>query len=210
MAVALIDQPVTEELAELNEDLTLANQAERDAEVEAGEEGVDATSAQGAVPQYADAPAQATARSVTIPLPVPPLSASAISAPSSGTAQPELADKLLRWMLKQSGAMPVEAAGVAVAFPYLLPDVDLEVVLRAGAEAQIPRASLYLGQLYYFNQRVPREAALGEASLLEACAFARRRRQVTIASAACISRAISAGPIHKRRSTTFCTRHDGA
>ena len=67
--------------------------------------------------------------------------------------------------------MAVEAAGVAVAFPYLLPDVNLESVLKAGVTAKVPRASLYLGQLYYFNQRVPREAGLGEASLMQSLQF---------------------------------------
>jgi alginate biosynthesis protein AlgK len=97
--------------------------------------------------------------------------AAATGAPASSTAHPDLADKLLRWMLAESAAMAVEAAGVAVAFPYLLPDVNLESVLKAGANAGIPRASLYLGQLYYFNQRVPREAVLGEASLIQAIQF---------------------------------------
>lgn len=74
-------------------------------------------------------------------------------------------------MLKEQGAMAVEAAGVAVGFPYLLPDVNLAQVLQAGANEGIPRASLYLGQLYYFNQRVPREATRGEASLKQALTF---------------------------------------
>jgi len=173
MVLALIDQPVGEDLADVNDDLELASQAEQNAAVEASEEAVDATAAPGAIPQVADTQAsqQPNAKSPTIALPQAPLSASSISAPTSGTAQPELADKLLRWMLKQPGAMPVEAAGVAVSFPYLLPEVNIESVLQEGAKAKIPRASLYLGQLYYFNQRVPRDAALGEASLLQAVQY---------------------------------------
>jgi tetratricopeptide (TPR) repeat protein len=174
LAVALIDQPAAEELGEVNEDLMLADQAESEAAAEAGEQSVEATDAAGALPQVADAPSREATPRPTLPrarLPAAPLSAAATSAPASSTAHPELADKLLRWMLTQPAAMRVEAAGVAVGYPYLLPDVDLEAVLKRGAAEQIPRASLYLGQLYYFNQRVPREAALGEASLLEAIRF---------------------------------------
>ena len=68
-------------------------------------------------------------------------------------------------MLEQPGAMSVEAAGVAVAFPYLLPDVDLEAVLNSGVAAGVPSASLYLGQLYFFDQRAPRNALRAEQNL---------------------------------------------
>jgi TPR repeat protein len=173
MVLALIDQPVAEDVADVDEDLELAAQADQNAAIEAGEEAIDATAEAGAVPQVANAqtPSQSDPKSSAIPLPKAPLSASSISAPTSGTAQPELADKLLRWMLKQPGAMPVEAAGIAVGFPYLLPDVNIESILQEGEKAKIPRASLYLGQLYYFNQRVPRDATLGEASLLQALQY---------------------------------------
>jgi hypothetical protein len=171
LAIALIDQPVNDDLIDLAEDLALENEAERDAQAEAGEQSVESMSAAGAVPQTADSASPHRPSVSKVPLPAAPLSASATSAPSSTTAQPELADKLLRWMLKQPGAMPVEAAGVAVGYPYLLPDVNLESVLKAGVTAQVPHASLYLGQLYYFNQRVPRDPSLGEASLLETIRF---------------------------------------
>ncbi len=156
LVTALIDQPMAEDLAELNENLAQAQQAELNANAAASEEDVDAT------PEVGDASPTANAASrVTTPP----------SALSAGTTQPELADKLLRWMLKQPGAMPIEAAGVAVAFSYLLPDVNIESVLQEGAKAQIPAASLYLGRLYGLNQRVPRNARLSEASLLEALRF---------------------------------------
>jgi TPR repeat protein len=204
LAVALIDQPVSEDLTELNEDLALTKQAESAAEAEAAEESLDDVPAPGAVPQYADASVVTERASSAASLPgasspaasspsaspaapargasspaatslatssAPASSAPAAGAPAANAAYPELADKLLRWMLAESAAMSVEAAGVAVAFPYLLPDVNLEAVLKTGASAGIPRASLYLGQLYYFNQRVPREAALGEASLKRAIQF---------------------------------------
>jgi TPR repeat protein len=161
MAVALIEQPVAEDQTDVNEDLELAGQAEQNAAIEAGEEAIDDVTAPGAVPQTAE---------TTTPTPSSAPAASP-QPPNSGTAQTELADKLLRWMLQQPGAMPVEAAGVAVGFPYLLPDVNIESILQAGEKAKIPRASLFLGQLYYFNQRVPRDAILGEASLLHAVQY---------------------------------------
>jgi TPR repeat protein len=175
LAVALIDQPASDYLVELTEELALASAAERDAEAEAGEQSIEAMTTAGALPQIAESAAASAPLSpspvATVRLPAAPLSASSTSAPSSTTAQPELADKLLRWMLKQSDTMSVEAAGVSVGYPYLLPDVNLESLLQTGEAAGIPRASLYLGQLYYFNQRVPREATLGEASLLQAIRF---------------------------------------
>ena len=77
-------------------------------------------------------------------------------------AEPELANQVLRWMLPRGGDMPLEAAGVAVAFPYLLPDIDLEAILvKAVAEGR-PRAPLALGELYFFNQRIPRNPQLAE------------------------------------------------
>ena len=166
LVVALIDQPLNEDPGEVNEDLALAKETEANAAAEAGEESLDEVPATGALPQYADAPeapaaAEASRDSTATTPPATP----------SNAAHPELADKLLRWMLKQPGAMAVEAAGVAVSFPYLLPDVNLESVLKTGISAGIPRASLYLGQLCYFNQRVPREAVLGESHLMESVRF---------------------------------------
>ncbi len=49
--------------------------------------------------------------------------------------------------------------------------MDLETVLKSGVAAGIARASLFLGELYYFNQRIPREAQLGEASLRHSLEF---------------------------------------
>jgi hypothetical protein len=157
LAFAMVEQASGEDLAEANEEFTLAQEAETEAQAEAGDENVDAQSAQGAIPQYAALPAQAAAPSQP--------------ASPSGNAEPELANRLLRWMLKEPGAMPTEAAGVAVSFPYLLPDVNLEAVLKSGVAGGIARASLFLGELYYFNQRVPREASLGQASLQQSLKF---------------------------------------
>ncbi len=155
LAVALIDQPLADDLAEVGEELALEARAETQIQTTAGDESVDANPSLDATPQYADA-----ARGVA-----------AQPAVSVANAHPQIADRLLRWMLEQPGAMPVEAAGVAVAFPYLLPDVDLEAVLSAGVAAGLPSASLYLGQLYYFDQRAPRDALLVEQNLKRSLEF---------------------------------------
>jgi len=156
IVIALVDQPVGEDLAEANEDLALAHEAETEAEAEAGDESAVPVSAQGVIPQYpASAPTQTAL----------PESASSATVSIPTNAQPELANRMLRWMLKEAGAMPTEAAGVAVSFPYLLADVNLEGVLKSGVAQGVARAWLFLGELYFFNQRVPREASLGEASL---------------------------------------------
>jgi TPR repeat protein len=162
LAVAMVDQPLESALAGLDDFEPLDDSA---TEAEAIAESGSADEVAAAV----------VATSLEKPAQVPPSSGATQPAPQSTAppvnAKPELADRVLRWMLQQPGAMPVEAAGVAVRFPYLLPDVDIEAVLKVGAEANIPRASLYLGELYYFNQRVPRAAALGEASLQRCLQF---------------------------------------
>jgi len=157
LVVALVEQAPAEDLAEADEDLTLAHEAETQAQAEAADESVDSVPASGVILQYAT--------------PAPQPAAATPSASIPADAQPELADRMLRWMLKQPGAMPTEAAGVAVNFPYLLVDVNIENVLKSGVAQSVPRASLLLGELYYFNQRVPRQASLGEASLRSSLRF---------------------------------------
>jgi len=197
LVVALVDQSSGEDLAEADEDLKLAREAETQAQIDASDESVDSVSALNAIDQSAAgapgpsatfAPGQPAALALqptpapalppsagpaaqpsTAPAPRPAAAAPPTSIPSN--AQPELADKLLRWMLKQPGAMPTEAAGVAVSFPYLLADVTLENVLKSGVAQRVPRASLFLGELYYLNQRAPREASLGEDSLRNTLQF---------------------------------------
>jgi TPR repeat protein len=151
LAVALVSQPLEADPAIEGEDLTAAAEAESAMRTEAADDSADLLGAPDLLPQYAAPPA--------LPADV------AQSTPAANLAEPELANRLLRWMLGEPGAMQLEAAGVAVNFPYLLPDVDLEKVLKKGAAVSGARASLLLGELYYFNQRVPRAPSLGEASL---------------------------------------------
>jgi alginate biosynthesis protein AlgK len=149
LAMSMVNQPLEPSLEGVDEDLELQTQIEAQiGETEAEENldaGVNESTSQVALTSQ------------------PP------AMPSD--AHPELADKILRWMLNQGGAMPTEAAGVAVSYPYLLPDIDLEEILNKGVAANIPHASLYLGQLYYFNQRIPRNAQLGEQSLKRALLY---------------------------------------
>jgi TPR repeat protein len=142
-------------VTEADQDFAPLDEGEIEARTEAEAGGADALPA-----QHASVAAQLTLTSQPTAV---------AAAPVNG--RPELADRILRWMLQQQGAMAVEAAGTAVSFPYLLPDVDIEAVLKAGVSAGIPHASLYLGELYYFNQRAPRAAALSEASLQQCLQF---------------------------------------
>lgn len=87
----------------------------------------------------------------------------AVAQATGPDAEPELANRVLRWMLQRDGDMAMEAAGVAVASPYLLTGVDLEAILsKAHAEGR-PRAALMLGELYFFAQRVPRNPQRAES-----------------------------------------------
>ncbi len=103
LATAMVDQALGEDPSEVDEELTLAQEAETEAQAEAEDESVDAVPAQGTSPQYADLPQQAAAPTPAATIPT--------------NAQPELANRILRWMLQQPGGMPAEAAGVAVSFP---------------------------------------------------------------------------------------------
>src|SRR5882724_282204 len=94
LVVALVDQSSGDDLAEADEELKLAREAETQAQIDASDESVDSVSALNAIDQSAagvPSPSAALA-------PRPAAAAPPTSIPSN--AQPELADKLLRWMLK--------------------------------------------------------------------------------------------------------------
>jgi hypothetical protein len=149
LALSMVDQPLEQSLDDVGEDIELQTQIEAQIGETEAEESPDAHVNES----------------------VPKTASTSQSTPMPGNAHPELADKVLRWMLKQGGAMSTEAAGVVVGYPYLLPDVNLEEVLKKGVAENIPHASLYLGQLYYFDQRAPRNARLGEESLQRALLY---------------------------------------
>lgn len=81
---------------------------------------------------------------------------------------PELADKVLRWMLKQGSDYAFEAEAVAVGYPFLLRDIDLEGSLKAHLDAGRVRANLALGELYLFGLRADLVPEKAEHYLLEA------------------------------------------
>jgi len=151
LAVTLVEQPGIEDTLEQAEAVRNTRTADELLRDGAADDSTDGSEAPDPTPQTAADAVPATPATVAI---VPPS--------ASGNAEPELANKVLRWMLKRPGAMKVEAAAVAVGFPYLLPDIDIEALLKAGVADQRPRASLMLGELYFFNQRAPREADLAE------------------------------------------------
>ena len=154
---ALLAGRLASALVALPDDEDRALQSEQMREQQAAEARLRDPAAEQAAPARPDQKPQVKAANVNIPAAKTPLAVE--SAPD---AEPELANQVLRWMLPRGGDMPLEAAGVAVAFPYLLPDIDLEaVLLKAVAEGR-PRASLALGELYFFNQRIPRNPQLAE------------------------------------------------
>ncbi|TBR39442.1 MULTISPECIES: SEL1-like repeat protein [Dyella] len=72
-------------------------------------------------------------------------------------AQPEMANQILAKLAGGSPEARVEAAGVAVRFPYLAPDLDLENILQDGMKQGLADAPLYLGELYLHGARAPRD-----------------------------------------------------
>lgn len=86
-------------------------------------------------------------------------------------AIPELADQILRWMVKQGGETAFEAAGVAVHYPFLLRDIDLEQTLLKGLAEGHTRGNLFLGELYYFGLRTSINPQKSEQYLSEARRF---------------------------------------
>ncbi len=79
--------------------------------------------------------------------------ASATPGQPSATQIVELADKVLRWMLTRDEGFRAEAAIVAVRYPFLLPELDLEATLRSTAEAGDPAAIQALANLLFNGQR---------------------------------------------------------
>ncbi len=93
--------------------------------------------------------------SATAPIPEEP------AAKASAAAIIEKADLILRWMLKQPGDFPINAAIFAVPYPFLLPDVDIGVLLKKGVAEGNHAAQFALGDYYLAGQRTvlnPEEA----------------------------------------------------
>lgn len=94
------------------------------------------------------------------------------TAPAEGNASSqnvELANKVLRWMLARGGEFSVEAAIVAVHYPFLLPDVDLEATLRPAANDENPAAVSALADLLFNSQRIATRRPLEAVALYKQC-----------------------------------------
>lgn len=81
----------------------------------------------------------------------------------------ELANKILRWMIAQGGEFSVEAAIVAVRYPFLLPDLDLEATLRPAADAKYPAAVSALADLLFSSQRIATRRPTEAIALYKQC-----------------------------------------
>ncbi|HEY9130465.1 MAG TPA: tetratricopeptide repeat protein [Dyella sp.] len=104
----------------------------------------------------------------TAAIATPPVKTPATGAPNGGAnppttaqpeanAQPDLANQILAKLVASSPEARVEAAGVAVRFPFLVPDFDVEPALKDGLKQGLPDATLYLGELYLHGNRAPRD-----------------------------------------------------
>lgn len=92
------------------------------------------------------------------------------AAASAATPQSvELADKILRWMLSKGGDFSVEAAVVAVRYPFLLPEIDLEAALRPAADSGHPAAVSALADLLFNGQRLTTRRPLEAIELYKRC-----------------------------------------
>lgn len=109
-----------------------------------------------------DRPPVASAADVAVantapPKPQPALGADAtapvVAALAATQQSVELADKILRWMLSKSADFSVEAAVVAVRYPFLLPEINLEAALRPASDAGNPAAVSALADLLFNGQR---------------------------------------------------------
>lgn len=76
---------------------------------------------------------------------------------AEANAQPDLANQILAKLVAGSPEARVEAAGVAVRFPFLVPDFEVEPALQEGLRQGLPDATLYLGELYLHGNRAPRD-----------------------------------------------------
>jgi TPR repeat protein len=95
--------------------------------------------------------------------------ATTAAAPAATPQSVELADKILRWMLSKGGDFSMEAAVVAVHYPFLLPEINLEAALQPAADAGIPAAVSALADLLFNGQRQTTRRPLEAIDLYKRC-----------------------------------------
>lgn len=88
---------------------------------------------------------------------------------AAATQVVELADKILRWMLSKGGEFATEAAVVAVHYPFLLPDLDLEKALTPAVQAGVPSAISALADFLFNSQRIEARRPLEAIELYRRC-----------------------------------------
>lgn len=81
----------------------------------------------------------------------------------------DLADKILRWMLKQGHDFSTEAAITATRYPFLLPELDLEAALKPAASKGVPFATSALADLLFSSTRIERRRPLESIELYRKC-----------------------------------------
>lgn len=81
----------------------------------------------------------------------------------------DLADKILRWMLKQGPDFSTEAAITATRYPFLLPELDLEAALKPAANDGQPSAVSALADLLFSSTRIEQRRPLEAIELYRKC-----------------------------------------
>lgn len=91
--------------------------------------------------------------------------------------RPDLADRVLRWMIQRGGDYPAYAANAVGRFEYLIADVDLAAMLAPLAERGSHEGILQLGIALNSNQRGYARTAEAERYLLEARKYRSTRQR---------------------------------
>jgi len=81
----------------------------------------------------------------------------------------DLADKVLRWMLKQGPDFLAEAAIAATRYPFLLPELDLEGALRTAVNKGSPAATSALADFLFSSTRTEQRRPLEAIELYRKC-----------------------------------------
>ncbi|WP_273455202.1 tetratricopeptide repeat protein [Nevskia ramosa] len=156
LAAAMVDQ-INEELDDESQQTANANPADLDFEdddfegdVPPGTGANDVVVDDKAAQQQGKAPADAAAETQALQV-------------------VDLADKILRWMLKQGPDFVTEAAITATRYPFLLPELDLEAALKPAANAGVPAAVSALADLLFSSTRIEQRRPLEAIELYRKC-----------------------------------------
>ena len=145
---------------------------------------LDVVDVQGVYDTFADARIETEARTQDVQTGADPLVAPTVAGAPVATAaslgtptRPDLADRVVRWMLKRSAVYVAYAGEVINRHPFLVPDVDLVAALRPVAESGNHEGTLQLGAAYSTNLRGQIDAVASERHLLASLAFRSTRQR---------------------------------